>query len=228
MSPVSAESYNVGLQAAGGVLAAVDAVMAARVRNAFCRPPSRPPRQQRPGDGVLPLQQRGDRRSLRTAETQAAQSANRGLGRAPRQWDPGDLLRRSHRDVLLGAPASVLSAHGHRRGDRGGQGREPHDQRAPAGRVRRPRVPAGVPGEAAAGRDGFSPRFRVHLGGIRRPSGRSAGRHEADRPAVRRADPHRQTDRRAVLPGTAGLRAGRRLRPGGAGDLGPGHLSGGL
>jgi acetoin utilization deacetylase AcuC-like enzyme/formylglycine-generating enzyme required for sulfatase activity len=40
-APVSAESYNVALQAAGGVLAAVDAVMEGKVRNAFCavRPP---------------------------------------------------------------------------------------------------------------------------------------------------------------------------------------------
>jgi acetoin utilization deacetylase AcuC-like enzyme/formylglycine-generating enzyme required for sulfatase activity len=40
-APVSAESYNVALQAAGGVLAAVDAVMGEKVRNAFCavRPP---------------------------------------------------------------------------------------------------------------------------------------------------------------------------------------------
>jgi len=39
--PVSAESYDVALTAAGGVLAAVDAVMAGRIRNAFCaiRPP---------------------------------------------------------------------------------------------------------------------------------------------------------------------------------------------
>jgi acetoin utilization deacetylase AcuC-like enzyme/formylglycine-generating enzyme required for sulfatase activity len=40
-APVSVESYNVALHAAGGVLAAVDAVMAEKVRNAFCavRPP---------------------------------------------------------------------------------------------------------------------------------------------------------------------------------------------
>ena len=39
--PVSAESYDVALTAAGGVLAAVDAIMAGRIRNAFCaiRPP---------------------------------------------------------------------------------------------------------------------------------------------------------------------------------------------
>ena len=40
-APVSPQSYNVALMAAGGVLAAVDAVMAEKVRNAFCavRPP---------------------------------------------------------------------------------------------------------------------------------------------------------------------------------------------
>jgi acetoin utilization deacetylase AcuC-like enzyme/formylglycine-generating enzyme required for sulfatase activity len=40
-TPLSAESYNVALHAAGGVLAAVDAVVEGKVRNAFCaiRPP---------------------------------------------------------------------------------------------------------------------------------------------------------------------------------------------
>jgi acetoin utilization deacetylase AcuC-like enzyme len=40
-TPVSARSYEVALQAAGGVLAACDAVVAGRARNAFCaiRPP---------------------------------------------------------------------------------------------------------------------------------------------------------------------------------------------
>ncbi|NUQ62208.1 MAG: SUMF1/EgtB/PvdO family nonheme iron enzyme [Pirellulales bacterium] len=40
-TPVANESYDVAISAAGGVLAAVDAVMAGRIRNAFCavRPP---------------------------------------------------------------------------------------------------------------------------------------------------------------------------------------------
>jgi len=40
-TPISAESYQVALHAVGGVLAALDAVMAGKVRNAFCaiRPP---------------------------------------------------------------------------------------------------------------------------------------------------------------------------------------------
>ncbi len=67
-------------------------------------PASGPPRLGRSGDGLLPVQQRGDRRPSRAASPRPRPRSRRRLGRPPRQRHPGGLLRRSERALHLAPP----------------------------------------------------------------------------------------------------------------------------
>ena len=73
------------------------------------RAPARTPRDPRPGDGVLPVQQRGGRRGQ--ARCRRREGGHRRLGRAPRQRHPGHLLRRPERAVRLDARVTAVSRH---------------------------------------------------------------------------------------------------------------------
>ena len=115
----SPDTYDVARLAAGAAAGAVDYVLeAGRGARALVlvRPPG-PSRRARPGDGVLPLQQRrGGRRARPRPRPDAG--GDRRLRRASRQRDAVDLLRRPVGAVRLVAPVSVLPGHRRRRRNR--------------------------------------------------------------------------------------------------------------
>ena len=96
--------------------------------------PARPSRRDRAADGLLPVQQRRDRRPPCAEEARRRARRHRRFRRASRQRHAGDLLGRPDRDVLLDAPDAALSRH--RRGLRARRPRQ-HRQRAAARRRRR-------------------------------------------------------------------------------------------
>ena len=72
-------SWDTARRSAGAVLGAIDALRAGRVRRRVRRrPAARPPRRARPGDGVLPVQQRRDRRRQRSAAAASAWRSSTG------------------------------------------------------------------------------------------------------------------------------------------------------
>ena len=82
-------SGEAALRAAGAPVAAVDAVMAGRPATPSARAAPRPPRRAERGDGLLPVQQRRDRRP-RPAST-AVRRPDLRFRRAPRQRHQDDL-----------------------------------------------------------------------------------------------------------------------------------------
>ena len=116
----TADSHAAAVRAAGGVLAAVEAVLARRVcRRLRRRPAARAPRRGRPRHGLLPVQQRR-RRQPRSALRE------RGLARVlVVDWDVhhGNGTMHSFYDepggaLLFGPPVPALPGHGPARGDR--------------------------------------------------------------------------------------------------------------
>ena len=87
------------------------------------RPPARPSRHAFARHGLLHLQQRGHRGTLRAAPPRRGARADCRLGRASRQRHAGDLLPRSLGFLLQHAPVAVVPVHRLRRRDRGGPGR---------------------------------------------------------------------------------------------------------
>ena len=108
-------THDAMLLAAGGLLAAVDAVLDGTVDNAFAllRPPGHHAEREAV-DGLLPLQQHGRRGALGTARARPRAGGDRRLGRAPRQRDRGDLPRRPVGADDLAAPGRPLPG-AHRR-----------------------------------------------------------------------------------------------------------------
>ena len=177
---VSAASWTASALAAGGIAEAADRVLAGELDNAFCAAaPARPPRLERSGDGLLPLQQRRGRRA-------AAQRAH-GLERvAIVDWDvhhgngtQDDLLRRPLRPLRLAAPGrrSTRAPAGERRGAGAG-----------AGATVNVRLPAGT------GDDGYLHAFeRGRRAGAR---ARSVPTSSSSRPAGRARDRPARPDAR--------------------------------
>ena len=66
------------------------------------------------GDGLLPLRQRRDRRTLRAAPPSSRPRAHRRLGRAPRERHASARRERSRDSLRLDAPVAVVSRHGPR------------------------------------------------------------------------------------------------------------------
>ena len=107
---------------------AVDEVMsrqgAQRLRR---RAPARPSRRDRAADGLLPVQQRGDRGALRAEQARRRARRDRRFRRASRQRLAGHFLGGQERDVLLDARDAALSRH---RRDRRARRVQHHRQRA--------------------------------------------------------------------------------------------------
>ena len=93
---------------------------------------ARPPRRARHRDGLLPVQQRGDRRPPRAGKARRRARRHRRLGRPSRQRHAGHLLGRSIGALLLDPPDAALSRH--RR--QGRARRRQHRQRAAVARHR--------------------------------------------------------------------------------------------
>ena len=109
-----------------------------RAQRVRARAPARAPRRARPGDGLLPAQQRRHRRRGGAARGRGAR-ADRRLGRPPRQRHAGHLRRARRRALHVGAPVSVLSGH-RRRATRSASARaaaRPSTARCPAARATR-------------------------------------------------------------------------------------------
>ena len=105
-----AASYDAALLAAGAGLAAVDALDAGDGRQRVLRRPAAwPPRHPAPGDGVLPLQQRG--RHRRRARRARGAGADRRLRRPPRQRHPGRVLGRRPGRLRQLPPVPALPGH---------------------------------------------------------------------------------------------------------------------
>ena len=93
---VTPRLWDVAARAAGGVLNAVDAVLARRGAQRVLRGASAgPSRQRRARHGLLPVQQRRGGGALCAAAARRRAGADCGLGRAPRQRHAGHLLRGS-------------------------------------------------------------------------------------------------------------------------------------
>ena len=71
-----------------------------------------------PGDGLLPVRQRRDRRAPRAGRARARAGRDRRLGRPPRQRHAGDLRGDDSRPLRLAAPVAVLSGHRRARASR--------------------------------------------------------------------------------------------------------------
>ena len=130
---VSPESFTVALAAAGACVAAVDAVLDGKDRNALClvRPPGHhaTPTTQH---GLLPVQQHRPGRPARPQGSRPDAHPDRRLGRASRQRHAGHFLRRPRGACSSAsiAMARLLSRHRRRRRDRHRPRPRPHPQRA--------------------------------------------------------------------------------------------------
>ena len=115
---VSPASYDVALMAAGCVCDAVDRLVRGEDTQAMClvRPPGHHA-MPGPRDGLLPVQQRRDRRTTRHRFLGHRARADRRLGHPSRQRHPGDVLGRSAGRILFDPSLAVLSRHGRRRRD---------------------------------------------------------------------------------------------------------------
>ena len=138
---------------------------------------ARPPRRKDDGDGLLPVQQRGDRGPPRPEGARRRARRHRRLGRPPRQRHAGHLLGRPHRALLLDPPDAALSRHRRAGRDRRRQHRQcaaqpPHRQRG---------VSRCLPVARSPGRERFRARPHHHLGRLRRASPRPAGRDQLPR-----------------------------------------------
>ena len=130
------------LRSVGGAVAAADAVMTGKAEQRLRRhAPARPSRRGRQADGLLLLQQRGDRRAPRAAQARHRPRRDRRFRRASRQRHAGHLLGRQDGDVLLDPPDAAVSRH--RRRERTRRARH-HRQRADARRRRPRKIPRGV------------------------------------------------------------------------------------
>ena len=110
---VSEGSWNAALHAAGGACQLVDRLLA-RIADRLQRPSAaRPPRRAQPGDGVLPVQQRGRGGGARRARARMLARAHPRLGRAPRQRHERHLPH--DRRGLLRLDSPVAAVPGHRR-----------------------------------------------------------------------------------------------------------------
>ena len=109
---MSPGTFEAALRAAGGAVQAVDEVMTGKVDERLRRhAPARPSRRDRDADGLLPVQQCGDRGAPRAEAARRRARRDRRFRRASRQRQPGHLLERPDRDVLLDPPDAALSRH---------------------------------------------------------------------------------------------------------------------
>ncbi len=109
---MSPGSFEAALRAVGGVVHAVDEVMAGKARNAFVATrPARPPRRNGAADGVLLFQQRGHRGAPRPEKARHRACRRGRLRRTPRQRLAGDFLVRPYGHVWLDPPDAALSRH---------------------------------------------------------------------------------------------------------------------
>ncbi len=192
---LSPQSYLAATYAAGAACMAVDEVMTGKATNAFCAdPPARPPRRGRPGDGLLPVQQRGHRGPARPVGPWRRTGGDRRLGRPSRQRNPGDRLVRPDDPLRLDPSDAALSGHRLAVGDR----RRQHPQRAARSRLGRPGVPGSLHDHGAAGAEQFLAGSGHHLGRVRRALARPACQYQSQRGRLRLGDDGTHGDRRQV------------------------------
>ena len=157
---------------------------------AFCglRPPGHHA-ETRPGDGLLPVQQRRRRRGPRDRRLRRRAGADPRLGRPPRQRDRGDLRRARRRPLREHPPEPALSRAPAPPGRRGTGAGEGYTVNLPVAAGRRRR---GVPGAGPARRRADRPRVRARpdrdLGRLRRPRRRPARRLRGEHRRLRRDD----------------------------------------
>ena len=109
----SARSFEAALHAAGGAVRAVEALLSRRGRGRVLRAaPARPPRRGGARDGLLPVQQRGDRRAQGARRPGRRARAGPRLGRAPRQRHERHLLRHRRGPVRQHPSVAAVSGHG--------------------------------------------------------------------------------------------------------------------
>ena len=141
---------------------AVDEVIGAQGRQRVRRDaPARPSRRDRDPDGLLPVQQRGGRGAPCAEAAWRRAGRDRRFRRASRQRQPGHLLERPDRDVLLHPPDAALSRD--RRGV-GARRAEHHRERAAAAGRRRRAIPRGDGDHDPAAARKLRPGPRDHLG----------------------------------------------------------------
>ncbi len=224
---VSPGSWEAATLAAGAAVGAVEAVMHGRAAERLRAGASaRAPRAARPGDGVLPAQQRRHRGRGGPARRRGA-GAHRRLGRPPRQRDAGDLRGARRRPLHVGAPVSVLSGHGRGRGDRRRRGKRRDGQLSacPAGRTTPTTAPCSTICSCPVGR-AFAPELIIVSAGF--------DAHERDPLAEMRVTERGFAAMTSALAELAerdlrrqaGAAARGGLRPGGAGGVGA-RLAGG-
>ena len=209
-----ARSYEAAALAAGGVIAAIDAVVRNDFKNAFvlCRPP-----------GHHAEISRANGFCLFNNVAIGAQYARVVQGMAKVLIVDWDVHHGNGIQHMFEQDATVMymSIHqyppfsGYRALPGDGQGKRGglYGQHTRGQRVRRRGVPLSVPGGTGAGSPIFQARFDSGRGRIRRPPQGSHEQDEADVCRVCRYDPHSHGDRRNLLPGQAGAGSGRRLSP---------------
>ncbi len=176
-------SWDTALLAAGGVLAAVDALAGGGGDTAFVA--ARPP-----GHHALAEQSMGFCMINNIAVGAAASGrtrgtgAHRGLRRPPRQRDPGHLLGRSPRAVHLDPRVAPLPRDRPDRGDRWARGPRADGEFPVAGRGHRRRPAEGGRRGHGSGGGAFRPHLGPRLGRLRRPSGRPVGPPASSPPAI--------------------------------------------
>ena len=209
---MSPGTFEAALRAAGGACLAVDEVMRAQGRQRLRRDaPARPSRRDRDADGLLPVQQRGDRGAPCAEAARRRARRDRRFRRASRQRQPGHFLERPDRDVLLDPPDAALSRH--RRGV-GARRAQHHRQRAAASGRRRRAIPRGDGDHDPAAARKLRPGPRDHLGRLRRAHARSARQPEFRRGRLRLGHAEADGSRRPACERPRRVAARRRLRPG--------------
>ncbi len=189
-TPFGRGTYDVAALAAGGCIAAADAVARRpRPQRLRARPPARPPRGAGRRLRLLRLLERRADRAAPPARARPRAGRDRRLGRAPRQRDAGDVLDGPDRARDLAAPGRPVPGRlGAPGGDRGRGGRGGDDQRPAAGGVGARRVPRRVRPRRAPGARPLRARVRARRLGARREHVRPARPDEPHERVLRRAD----------------------------------------
>ena len=210
--PACARSYEVAVVAVGGVLAAVDQVMAGKVANAFCA--VRPP-----GHHALPDRAMGfclfNNVAVAARYLQQHHKVEKVL---IVDWDVHH--GNGTQDIFYDDPTVFyFSVHqspfypGTGARTRPGRARaRSHAQCAALRRRRRCHVQTGAPRPVETGSDGVQARLRADLRGLRRSRERPARQHARDLQRVRRTDADRQIHRGRMLPRADRVRPRGRVR----------------